>query len=135
MPFLSHKFVDLYLNCDKNLRKPIKGERIEKWLLRKSFQNEKLIPDEILWRQKEAFSDGCSSLKKSWYEYIQEYVETKITDEEYENTNFPSKEAYYYYKKFKEYYPESGLKVIYWQPKYTKEHGGDPSARKLKSLY
>ena len=135
VPFLSHKFVDLYLNCDKNLRKPIKGERIEKWLLRKSFQNEKLIPDEILWRQKEAFSDGCSSLKKSWYEYIQEYVETKITDEEYENTNFPSKEAYYYYKKFKEYYPESGLKVIYWQPKYTKEHGGDPSARKLKSLY
>jgi len=136
VPFLSHKFVDLYLNCDKNLRNPIKGERIEKWLLRKSFQNEKLIPDEILWRQKEAFSDGCSSLKKSWYEYIQEHIETIVTNEEYEiYKNFPSKEAYYYYKKFKEYYPESELNVIYWQPKYTKEHGGDPSARKLKSLY
>ena len=136
VPFLAHKFVDLYLNLDKNLRIPIKGERIEKWLLRKSFENEKLIPNEVLWRQKEAFSDGCSSLKKSWYEYIQEYVENIITDEEYKkHKDFPSKEAYYYYKKFKEYYPESELKVIYWQPKYTKEHGGDPSARKLKSLY
>lgn len=133
VPFLSHNFVDLYLNCDKNLRNPIKGKRVEKWLLRKSFQNENIIPDEILWRQKEAFSDGCSALKKSWYEYIQEYIENKVTDEEYES--FPSKEACYYYKKFKEYYLESELKVIYWQPKYTKEHGGDPSARKLKSLY
>ena len=135
VPFLAHNFVDTYLNSSKYLRNPIKGKRIEKWLLRTYFENDKLIPDEVLWRQKEAFSDGCSSLRKSWFEYIQEYIETKITDEEYKNTNFPSKEAYYYYKKFKEYYPESDLNVIYWQPKYTKEHGGDPSARKLKSLY
>jgi asparagine synthase (glutamine-hydrolysing) len=133
VPFLSHNFVDMYLNCDKNLRIPIKGKRIEKWLLRESFASENIIPNEVLWRQKEAFSDGCSSFKKSWYEYIQEYVENKVADGEYKE--YPSKEAYYYHKKFKEYYPESDLKVIYWQPKFTTEHGGDPSARKLKSLY
>ena len=138
VPFLDHHFVDTYLSINKSLRNPIKGERMEKYLLRKAFEREKIIPDDVLWRVKEAFSDGCSSVKKSWYEYIQEYVDMEVSDDEFTGNNlentFPSKEAYWYYKIFKEYYPESDLKVNYWMPKWTKEHGGDPSARLLKSL-
>jgi asparagine synthase (glutamine-hydrolysing) len=135
VPFLSHKFVDTYLSIDKALRVPKKKKRIEKYLLRQAFEDSKLIPSEVLWRQKEAFSDGVSNNKKSWYEYIQDYIETIITDDEFsKHNNFPSKESYYYYKIFNEIYPNSELQLNYWLPKWTDEHGNDPSARKLSSL-
>jgi len=138
VPFLSHKFVNMYLNILKNLRNPIKGERVEKYLLRKAFANENIIPNTVLWRRKEAFSDGCSSLKKSWFEHIQDYISKKITIEEYNQNNtdgrFPSQESYWYYKIFKKFYPNSQLNVMYWMPKWTEENNGDPSARLLKSL-
>jgi asparagine synthase (glutamine-hydrolysing) len=144
VPFACHHFVDLYLSIDKNLRYPIKGERIEKFLLRKAFDDDitPIIPNHILYRQKEAFSDGCSSLSKSWFEYIQEYIETQLSDEEYQKINirnfmrFPSKESAWYYLIFKTFYPNSTLEVEYWMPQWVKnEHKGDPSARKLKSIY
>ena len=143
VPFLSHHFVDNYLSIDKNLRNPIGKERMEKFLLRKAFEDNinPLIPNKVLYRQKEAFSDGCSSMEKSWFEYIQEYVETQVSDEEFKKINnenirsFPSKESYWYYKIFKEIYPDSTLDVEYWQPNWTTENNGDPSARKLKSIY
>ena len=78
---------------------------MEKWWLRKAFENTNIIPDEVLWRKKEAFSDGVSGKEKSWFEIIQEYVEDKVTDEELTNASieFPhcppkTKEAYYYWK-------------------------------------
>jgi asparagine synthase (glutamine-hydrolysing) len=133
VPFLQHHFVDLYLSIDKELRYPIKFKRPEKYLLRKAFENDKIIPEEVLYRTKEAFSDGCSNLSKSWYEYITEYIETKITDEEFEDNkeNFPSKESLYYYKKFIETHPNSNLEVKYWLPSWSTEHKGNPSARVL----
>ena len=140
VPFLSHHFVDLYLSIEKNIRHPIKKERIEKFLLRKAFEDG-IIPNKILYRKKEAFSDGCSSMEKSWFEYIQEYIDSEISNGEYAKFNmsnfmrFPSKESYWYYKIFKEFYPNSTLEVEYWQPKWTTENNGDPSARKLKSIY
>ncbi len=139
VPFLSHEFVDMYLSIDKKLRMPIKNKMMEKYLLRKSFDQGKfsIIPLEVLYRSKEAFSDGVSNIDKSWYEYIQEFVDKIVYDDEFEKygRDFPSKEAYWYYKLFKEFYPKSELKVKYWMPKWTEEHGGDPSARKLKSVY
>ena len=109
---------------------------MEKMLLRESFKDENVIPDEVLFRQKEAFSDAVSNKRKSWFEYIHEHVETRVTDEEFEKCimEFPSKEAYWYYTVYKKFYPNSELKVNYWMPKWTEEHKGDPSARKLKSL-
>ena len=141
VPFLSHHFVDCYLSIDKSLRNPIKNKRMEKFLLRKAFDDDVIIPRKILYRQKDAFSDAVSNLEKSWFEYIQEYVETEVSDKEFSKVNisnfnrFPSKEAYWYYKIFKEFYPESILEVSYWQPLWTTENNGDPSARKLKSIY
>jgi asparagine synthase (glutamine-hydrolysing) len=133
VPFLCHKFVDCYLSIDKSLRVPIKHKRIEKYLLRKAFKDEDIIPDKVLNRNKDAFSDGISNVKKSWYEYIQEYMDTLITEDEFEDVKekFLSKESYWYYKIYKKYYPESTLKVEMWMPKWTTNHNGDPSARKL----
>lgn len=51
---------------------------IEKYLLREAFRDTKLLPDEILWRRKEAFSDGLTSLKKSWYTSLQEHSESEV---------------------------------------------------------
>ena len=133
VPFLAHYFVDLYLSIDKNLRNPIKNVRMEKDLLRKSFINGNIIPEEVLLRKKEAFSDGVSSHKKSWFEYIQEYVDTQVSDIEFEKhiNNFPSKEAYWYKKIFDETYPNSGIKFDYWMPKWC-DIKNEPSARVLK---
>ncbi|KAL0170477.1 hypothetical protein M9458_035073, partial [Cirrhinus mrigala] len=50
---------------------------VENHLLRESFKGMKLIPDEILWRRKEAFSDGLTSMKKSWYTSLQEHIESE----------------------------------------------------------
>lgn len=52
---------------------------VEKHLLRNSFKGLGLIPDEILWRRKEAFSDGLTSIKKSWYTSLQEHLNTQVT--------------------------------------------------------
>ena len=135
VPFLSKDFVDLYLSIDKNLRYPLKGEsgRIEKHLVRKAFADENLIPSEVLWRKKEAFSDGVSDFKKSWFEYIQEYIETQVEDEEFGKhvIDFPTKEAYWYKKVYRMYYPVSNNFLRYWMPKWSSETK-DPSARVLK---
>lgn len=52
--------------------------RVEKFLLRDSFAGLNLLPEEILWRRKEAFSDGVMSKKKSWYSCLQEHVELLV---------------------------------------------------------
>lgn len=51
---------------------------MEKHLLRESFKDLNLIPDDILWRRKEAFSDGVMSVKKSWYTCLQQHVESMV---------------------------------------------------------
>lgn len=52
---------------------------VEKHLLRDSFKGLNLMPDEILWRRKEAFSDGVMSVKKSWYTCLQEHLESMVS--------------------------------------------------------
>lgn len=116
VPFLDHTFVQTFLNLDAAFRKPHMG--IEKWLIRSSFQEFKLLPEEILWRTKEAFSDGVSHTKKSWYEIIQDHVK-------------PLSEAEYYIKEFTKYYAPHVI-PYYWLPKWI--NCNDPSARKL-SVY
>ena len=59
VPFLDKEFLQYYMQIDPDLKIP--NGKIEKYLLRKAFDNG-LLPDEILWRSKEAFSDGVSSI-------------------------------------------------------------------------
>ena len=74
VPFLDKVFTAYYLSLPPEHRQPREGS--EKFLLRSAFKG--MLPDEILWRPKEAFSDGVSSQKESWFSMIQKYVENKV---------------------------------------------------------
>ncbi len=137
-PFLDKSFVEYYMSIDPNLKMYNSDNRLpEKYLLRSAFEKENIIPNTVLWRPKEAFSDGCSSEDRSWHKVIQEYVNNIITDEEfnrYKNTykiNPPVlKESYFYRKIFDGYYPDKANVIPYfWLPNWTDEK--DPSAREL----
>ena len=80
VPFADLDFVKFYMAIPPELRKPRNG--VEKYLLRKSFEG--LLPAEVLWRPKEAFSDGCSSPEDSWYSIIHRHVDPLFSDEELE---------------------------------------------------
>lgn len=118
---------------------------MEKWWLRKAFDGMDVLPDSVLWRKKEAFSDGVSSGEKSWFQIIQEWVSDKVTDEEmagapekYPYCTPQTKEAYYYRRVFCDVFGEARQQVIpgYWQPKWSADGKEvlsymDPSARVL----
>ncbi|XP_041102177.1 asparagine synthetase [glutamine-hydrolyzing] [Polyodon spathula] len=135
VPFLDHRFTAYYLSLPEELRVPKNG--IEKHLLREAFQDTNLLPQEILWRRKEAFSDGVCSDKKSWYSMLQEHIESQVTDDQIEKAaeRFPfnepkTKEGYFYRQVFETFYPgrEKWL-THYWMPKWV--NATDPSARTL----
>jgi len=142
-PFLDKTFVNSYLSISSYYRNHKNHEKIEKYLLRESFslsnfenyKGTQILPNEILWRRKEAFSDGVSNHGRSLYKIIQDYTSEKL------NSNDRSKhhifesnidtEKYYYKDIFDTCYPHSENIVPYfWMPKYT--NATDPSARTLE---
>jgi len=129
VPFLDKNMVRLCLSIPGEIKAP--QNKMEKHILRTSFIDS-YLPDNVLWRRKDGMSDGVSGLEKKWYEHIQDYVETVISDEEFnEHRNlFPSKEAYYYKKVYDEQFPTYQPEYEYWLPKWV-NHGGDPSGRIL----
>ena len=138
-PFGDYRFIEYYLGCDKNLRMPQRG--VEKWLLRESFKGTNLLPEPVLMRPKEAFSDSVSGYDKSWYQIIQDYVEEiysnqDLTDAQKHYSHLPpvSKESLHYRKIFTNYYGENKTveKTIpyFWLPKWCGEIN-EPSARVL----
>lgn len=138
VPFLSHHFVDLYLSVAPHLRQPVRGKRVEKYLLRKSFDGYDYIPTEVLWRKKEAFSDGVSLQEKSWYQIIEEsipYDFDYVSDFE-GKIKAISKESKLYRKFFDTFYPNKQDILdtgFYWLPKWS-GNIVNPSARIL-SIY
>jgi len=141
VPYLDPQFIRAYWNIPAKYRHPnFKG--IEKWWLRQAFEGLDLLPNEVLWRQKEAFSDGISSKKKSWFDVLQGYIETQYNDElesiEHDFVN-PAMtiEAKYYRKIFLDKFGLTKDKIIpnYWQPKWNQKgevtEYVDPSARVL----
>ncbi|PIO29566.1 hypothetical protein AB205_0193810 [Aquarana catesbeiana] len=76
VPFLDHRFTAYYLSLPPELRIPKNG--VEKYLLREAFESSDLIPKDILWRPKEAFSDGLTSIKKSWFNILQDHIEHQV---------------------------------------------------------
>jgi len=82
VPFLDKEFLQFYLGVDPKLKMP-KTYGIEKYLLRKAFDRDNLLPKEVLWRVKEGMSDGVSSKKKSWFKIIQDHVDVVMTDNEF----------------------------------------------------
>jgi asparagine synthase (glutamine-hydrolysing) len=148
-PFLDKSFVQYYLSIPVEERyHPMHGQ-CEKHLLRSSFEtmyhpdSEKpFLPANILWRTKEAFSDGVSGHGRSLYHILQEKIaqiegiEEEYIQESNKYVHLPPKtlEQYYYRRLFDGFYPNNEKLVPYfWMPKYTKTI--DPSARTLTSLY
>jgi asparagine synthase (glutamine-hydrolysing) len=137
VPFLRNTFVETYLSINYKRRVPHNG--VEKWLLREAFKDTDLLPDEVLFRKKEAFSDGVSSVEKSWYVIIQEYCDKYYTDKRFEHsrklyTHLPphSKEALYFRLLYREIFGLGLYHLIpyYWLPKWC-GNIVEPSARIL----
>jgi asparagine synthase (glutamine-hydrolysing) len=165
-PFLDRSWVQYYLSIPIELRNHKINDKIEKYLIRTAFsvdfyknsQGNPLLPDKVLWRKKEAFSDGVSQYSRSLYEIIQEH--SNKTFIQYELPEYPfikqsagmyehlamitlsdtnkqvhlmpkTAEQYYYRKTFESRYKGmSKILPYFWMPKFI--DAVDASARTLE---
>ena len=140
-PFLDKAFVQAVLSIPLIYRMPKKNGYCEKWLLRKAFDNGKTLPKEVLWRRKEAFSDGVSGTEKSWYQIIQEMVVDRvpknwkeIAQQKYLENIPTTPEMFYYRSCFEGFFGANCARTTvphFWMPKWTATT--DPSARTLEN--
>ena len=111
VPFLDREFMDVAMRMDaryKMIDKTSSGPvRMEKGILRAAFEG--YLPESILWRQKEQFSDGVGY---GWIDGLKDHAEARVSDRELAaaSKRFPinpplTKEAYYYRSVFEEFYP------------------------------
>jgi len=114
-PFLDKHFVETYLSIPPDIRFHAGNGVCEKYILRKAFDGKKMLPKEVLWRTKEAFSDGVSSSKESWFQTIQK---THHDEKKYYKTLF-----YNYFQ------GHEGVIPYYWMPRFVE--ATDASARTL----
>ena len=138
-PFLDKSFVATYLNTPLSLRNPRHfpgSDHPEKYFLRSIIQKMEpsLLPSQVLWRTKEAFSDGVSGTAGTWYQLIEERVKSLdlhnfvIREPEINPPTTP--EQRYYRQVFDSLYPGSATVVPYfWMPRYV--DAVDSSARSL----
>lgn len=135
VPFLDKAFLDVAMRIKGEEKQPKTYDGKEKYILRKAFDtpDNPYLPDEVLWRQKEQFSDGVGY---NWIDQLIEYCASKVTDVELEHAsnlfayNTPTtKEAYFYRTIFHKYYPQlsAAQTVRKWIPKWQENQ--DPSGR------
>ena len=106
VPFLDKEFIDVAMRINPK-DKMINGERMEKWLIRKAFED--MLPESVAWRQKEQFSDGVGY---SWIDTLKDIVEQEVTDKQLANAKFrfpiqtpTNKEEFYYRSIFEQHFP------------------------------
>ena len=106
VPFLDREFLDVAMGFDA-CHKMCGAGRMEKHVLRQAFAG--ALPEEILWRQKEQFSDGVGY---SWIDSLRELAEREVSDRQLERAGFrfplnppASKEAYLYRSIFESHFP------------------------------
>ena len=142
-PFLDREWVQTYLSIPSEIRFHREHGKCEKHLLREAFSRylnwggSKILPDEVLWRTKEAFSDGVSKTSRSLYEIIQEHVSKTyspmISKDNYTHNEPKTLEQQYYRELFESNYSGLGEIVPYfWMPRFIE--ASDASARTL-SIY
>jgi asparagine synthase (glutamine-hydrolysing) len=149
VPFLDREFLDVAMSLDPEVKRP-GGGRMEKDVLRRAFEG--LLPDEILWRQKEQFSDGVGY---GWIDSLRDLSEREVTDQQLARagTRFPTnppltKEAYLYRTMFEEHFPGdpavrcvpegpsiacSTPAAIAWDPTFAENP--DPSGRAVAGVH
>jgi asparagine synthase (glutamine-hydrolysing) len=139
-PMLDKDLLAKVMHLSPELKRPRRGSfgiepKIEKYILRKAFDDkaDPYLPDEILWRQKEQFSDGVGY---SWIDGLVAHCEAAISDSEFALARqlFPhntpeTKEGFYIRKIFHAHFPQdaSAKTVLKWIPKWQKNT--DPSGR------
>ncbi|HLC22647.1 MAG TPA: asparagine synthase B [Candidatus Nanoarchaeia archaeon] len=139
-PMLDLEFLEKAIGLSPTLKRPLlptatKEGRIEKFVLRKAFddKDDPYLPENILWRQKEQFSDGVGY---NWMNSLVAHCEAKVSDNEFAQARerFPhntptTKEAFYIRKNFHRHFPQDAAAktVRKWVPKWQKSK--DPSGR------
>ena len=135
-PFLDITFVNYILSIPAYFRNHTNLNQCEKYLLRQSFtkmyftnyNGKQILPNEILWRKKEAFSDGVSSKGRSLFTILQELISSICGDKREPSIEL---EKMYYKEIFDKEFPNcSHILPYFWMPKYIK--ATDPSARTLE---
>ncbi|WP_266172082.1 asparagine synthase B [Dyella subtropica] len=149
VPFLDLEFMDVAMGLDAKYKMAGQG-RIEKAVLREAFQG--ALPDSILWRQKEQFSDGVGY---GWIDGLKAHAEQAISDREFAAaaTRFPhnppaTKEAYLYRRIFEQHFPGaacaatvpggksiacSSPAALAWDPAFA--NAADPSGRAVRGVH
>ena len=154
VPFLDKDFIDIAMRLnplDKmNIKLPNGKQRIEKWIVRKAFED--ILPPDICWRQKEQFSDGVGY---SWIDTLKEMTAQKVSDAEFAQRakRFPvntpvTKEEYYYREIFSNLFPSesaalavpheaggacSTAKALEWDEAWSKMD--EPSGRAISGVH
>ena len=149
VPFLDKEFMDVAMRINPK-DKMASGGRIEKWILRKAFED--LLPESILWRQKEQFSDGVGY---SWINSLKTLTAESVSDEQLSQARFRfpvnpprSKEEYVYRSIFSEHFPSetaaacvpsvpsvacSSPEALAWDASF--QNLNDPSGRAVKDIH
>ena len=141
VPFLDRSFLQAAMPINPSL-KLHSAEKREKFILRKAFSEgvcgEKYLPDDILWRQKEQFSDGVGY---NWIDGLKEFIDTQISEEEFNSSikimtelnekDIPkTREALYYRRIFDNLFPNRSDIVPRWIPRTDWDGVSyDPSGR------
>ena len=106
VPFLDKEFIEVAMRINPK-DKMISDDRMEKWVLRKAFED--YLPKSVVWRQKEQFSDGVGY---SWIDNLKKVVGEKVTDEQMDNAHFrfpvqtpQNKEEFFYRSIFESHFP------------------------------
>lgn len=136
VPFLDFDYVNFIFKIDPSLLM-YRKDYIEKKIIRDSFVG--YLPNDILYRSKEAFSDAVSNEHIIWADEIKKYainlgIEEYILETNDIKINKPMTiDAYLFRLIFYEYYPHrDNIIPHYWMPKFQKENVLDPSAKILK---
>ncbi len=139
VPFLDKEFLEVIMKTKPEEKQPKTYDGIEKYILRKAFdtKDDPFLPESVLWRQKEQFSDGVGY---SWIDTLIEHCASKVSDKEMEEAhiiyphNTPTtKEAYYIREIFTKHFPQdhAAKTVLKWIPKW--QENTDPSGRANKN--
>jgi asparagine synthase (glutamine-hydrolysing) len=131
VPFFDKEFINYYMSINPEKKMIING--YEKYYLRKAFQND--LPKEIVWRRKEGFSDGVSSMEKPWYSIIQEHIKKNnlVNANNYNYLKPIDNESLWYRDIYEKYYPKNEKSIPYfWMPKWV-SNINNPSGRLFMS--
>lgn len=145
VPFLDKSFLEVSMNIDPKDKIPNKSAgRMEKYIVRKAFDTsddpsaKPYLPDSVLWRQKEQFSDGVGY---SWIDSLKQVSENKVSDDDFAQAGSrwtkdvpTTKEAYMYRVMFDQWYPQEACtaSVVRWIPRADWGCPEDPSGRAQK---